>query len=46
MPKLTHPDTKRSIQVRDDQMETYASQGWILAPAPKPRPGRKRIPKK
>ncbi len=34
MPKMTHPDSKQTIQVTDEQAEMYESQGWNK-PAPK-----------
>ncbi len=35
MPKLTHPDSKGSIEVSPDQVENYESQGWEKQSAPK-----------
>lgn len=26
--KLKHPESKQTIEVRDDMVETYKSQGW------------------
>ncbi len=26
--KMSHPDSKKSIDVRDDQLALYASAGW------------------
>lgn len=31
MPKMKHPDAKKNIDVRDDQVELYATQGWVLS---------------
>lgn len=34
--KLTHPDTRRTITVREDMVDIYESQGWTRAPASSP----------
>lgn len=34
MPKMTHPDSKQSVDVSPDQVEMYESQGWTK-PTPK-----------
>jgi hypothetical protein len=26
--KLKHPDTKQTVDVREDQIDLYATQGW------------------
>jgi hypothetical protein len=31
--KLTHPGAKKPIEVREDQVEMYESQGWVQAKA-------------
>jgi hypothetical protein len=37
MPKMKHPAAKRSIEVRDDFVEMYESQGWtVVEPPAKP----------
>lgn len=30
---MKHPETKKAIEVREDQVDLYATQGWILTPA-------------
>lgn len=30
MPHMTHPDTGQRIEVRDDQVPMYATQGWAV----------------
>lgn len=32
--KLKHPESKKTITVRKDQVEMYESQGWVDAKAP------------
>ena len=34
MPKLTHPDTDRVIEVAASHVEAYVSQGWAPAKSP------------
>lgn len=29
--KLTHPDSKQSVEVTDEHLEMYKSQGWAEA---------------
>ena len=44
MPHMTHPDSEQEIEVRADQVQTYRSQGWVVAsrkpakPAPETKP--------
>lgn len=32
--KLTHPDSKQTLEVDDDKAGPYLSQGWAEKPAP------------
>lgn len=32
--KLTHPDSKQGIEVSDDVVDVYLSQGWVEKAAP------------
>jgi hypothetical protein len=36
MPKLTHPDSKQTIECDDDAVPMYESQGWQRV-TPRPR---------
>jgi hypothetical protein len=36
--KLTHPDSKQSIEVDDDHAENFKTQGWVEKPEPKSDP--------
>lgn len=38
--KLTHPDSKQTIEVPSDREALYASQGWER-PKPTPKPPKK-----
>ena len=41
--KMTHPDSKRRIDVNADQVAMYQSQGWETAPTAKdPEPAEKK----
>ena len=35
MPKLTHPETKQTIEVAKDMVAVYETQGWETAPTAK-----------
>lgn len=35
--KLTHPDSKQSVEVTDEHVEMYESQGWVKS-TEKPEP--------
>lgn len=34
MPKMKHPEAKKAIDVRDDFVDMYESQGWAVVEAP------------
>ena len=33
MPKMTHADSKQTIDVSPAQVSMYAAQGWVVKPA-------------
>lgn len=34
MPKMTHPDSKQTIDVSPEQVGLYTTQGWVEKQAP------------
>jgi hypothetical protein len=39
MTNMKHPDTGQEIEVKDDQADTYRSQGWtVVEPEPESEP--------